>query len=125
MSILKQLVFKNNTAYGSVDLGTGGEQVIEEETEFDLGDLLDSEDKERRKKSTDLPPLAKHALVFMIVALKENWKVLIGHFSVDTFTSEERGNLIREALILLQEHDVVIKSITFNGTTINFESVEI
>lgn len=36
---IQQLVLKNNIAYGSVDLGIGGEQqVIEEESEFESGD---------------------------------------------------------------------------------------
>lgn len=45
-----------------------------------------------------LPP-AKDALVLMIVAIDDSWKIPVGYFLIDGLTGEERANVIKECLL--------------------------
>ncbi|VDO17384.1 unnamed protein product, partial [Brugia timori] len=112
MSIRKQLVVKNKDLYGPVNLGFHRERHEEELEEMEDGNADES----------TLPPLAKNALVFMLVALNDSWKVPCGYFFVNSLNGTERANLLRKAFDLLHEHGVIIPSLTFDGAAVNFSA---
>ena len=120
MSIREQLILKNGRAYGPVDLGFGSNEVKD-----DIIEQLNNEDEDvEEKESIPLPPLAKNALVFMLVSLKKKWKVPMGYFLIDSLNAEERGNLLKQALQLLHDSGVCVPSVTFDGTTTNYSMAE-
>ena len=59
----------------------------------------------------DSAPLAKDALVFMVVGINESWKVPVGYFFIDGLSGKERANLIK--ICLKELHDVGIDDISF------------
>ena len=78
MTLMKRIDYNGKICYGKVDLG--GIQC--------------------KKSGT----MASHALVYMIVALNEGWKIPIGHFHVNGLDGSERANLTR--LILTRCSDI-------------------
>jgi len=94
MCIKKHIeVDTQNNVFGYIDLGTG--------KHTDDGDDL---------------PLARNALVFLVVALNEYWKLPIAYFLIDGMTGAERGNLLTKAIELISETGANINSVTFDGT---------
>lgn len=45
------------------------------------------------KLDDDSLPVAKEALVFMVVALNSSWKMQVGYFLIDGLAANKRGNL--------------------------------
>ncbi|KAJ3591522.1 hypothetical protein NHX12_016280 [Muraenolepis orangiensis] len=45
-----------------------------------------------------LPP-AEDALVLMVVAIDDSWKIPVAYFLIDGLTGEERSNIIKECLL--------------------------
>lgn len=43
----------------------------------------------------DENPVAKNALVFMVVCMNGYWKLPIGYFLIDGLTGQERSNLLQ------------------------------
>lgn len=70
-------------------------------------------------EDTDSLPLAKEALVLMLVALNSNWKIPIGYFLINGMSGEEKANLVRTSLNIIHETDVIVKSLTFDGAGSN------
>lgn len=68
---------------------------------------------------------AKQALVFMIVAINESWKVPIGYFSIDSIDSQTKANLIQHCFCLLQECNIIVTNLTFDGSRTNFATVKV
>ena len=58
----------------------------------DLGDGFEAEDDEG--------PLAKEALVFMVVSQNSSWKVPCGYVFIAGLSGEEQANLVREDLTI-------------------------
>lgn len=54
-------------------------------------------------------PYATSALVFLLVAINDNFKVPMGYFLIDSLSGKERANLIRTALVLAEENGVYIQ----------------
>ncbi|KYN06873.1 THAP domain-containing protein 9 [Cyphomyrmex costatus] len=50
-----------------------------------------------------VPLTAKHALVFMLVALNGHWKLPIGYFLIDSLSGKERASLLEHCLQLVHE----------------------
>jgi len=94
MSIRKQLEWDESTCHGFVDLGT----------DADMAEGL----------------LATHALVFMLVALNDGWKIHCGYFFIDGLDGEERANLVRLCLDKCYDAGVQVGSITCDGPAPNF-----
>jgi hypothetical protein len=93
MSIRKHVEWDGKQFRGYVDVGTG----------------LDD----------DSIPEASEALVFMVVAVKSNWKVPCGYFLINGLSGEERKNLVKDCLCKLHEVGVKIVSLTFDGPSCN------
>lgn len=68
---------------------------------------------------TDTLPLAKEALVIMIVALNSNWKIPIGYFLLNGLSRSEKANLINTALTIVYDTGVLVKTLTFDGAASN------
>lgn len=64
-------------------------------------------------------PIAKEAIVFMIVSVNDNWKIPIGFFLINGLTAKERANLVKECLHFLSESEAEIVSLTFDGNASN------
>lgn len=65
--------------YGHIDLGTN--------STYDGDDI----------------PLAKNALVFLIVSMNGYWKLPIGYFLIDGLNEQERGKLLKIAIDLIND----------------------
>uniref|UniRef100_A0A0K2UGI9 DNA transposase THAP9like [Danio rerio] n=1 Tax=Lepeophtheirus salmonis TaxID=72036 RepID=A0A0K2UGI9_LEPSM len=94
MSIGKLIEFDGSKYHGYVDIETG-----------------DSDDS--------MPP-ATYALVLVVVAINENWKIPIANFMINGLSGEEKANIVQTALIKVHEVGVIIPSITWDGPSFNF-----
>lgn len=84
----------------------------------DLGDglLPETELKKRR--------LAKDAFVFMVINLKQRWKITVGYFLIASLTGKEKANLIRVCLEKLYDIGVVARVVTADGPSANLKMFE-
>ena len=65
-------------------------------------------------------PMAKEALVFLLVSLTEKWKVPVGYFLIDGLHGKERANLVQLCIEKLYAVGVLVVSFTFDGCSANF-----
>jgi hypothetical protein len=98
MSIRQKVEYNGNKFHGYVEVGTNCG--IDEDLEYNKIQ-------------------ATNALVFMAVALNESWKVPVGYFLIKSLTADERSNILKQCLILLEETGVKCHSITFDGAPVN------
>ena len=63
--------------------------------------------------------VATHALVFMVVAVNSTWKLPFAHFFTKTATSEDLANLVRLAIVYLNETGAVLMSLTMDNAATN------
>ena len=68
----------------------------------------------------DSNPVATEALVFMIVAFNDNWKIPVGYFSGKGLSGTEQVNLIIQCVSKLYDNGVVIVSLTCDGPSLHF-----
>lgn len=68
-------------------------------------------------------PLAKDALVFMVVALDDSWKILLGYFLVNGMEASATSSLIRNCLERLDEINVEVASLILDGPSQHFATV--
>ena len=78
----------------------------------DFGNSYENENVEK--------DIAKEALVFLINAVNDRWKIPVAYFLVDGLNSTEKTDILREVLIFISQVDVTICSVTFDGATSNF-----
>ena len=95
MAIKKQVQWDGKKFRGFVDLGNG----------IDNDDSL---------------PLARDALVLMVVSINSNWKVPCGYFFIDGLSGVERSNSVRICLKKLFDVGVKVVSLTCDGPSYNF-----
>lgn len=69
--------------------------------------------------------VATQALVFMLVALNENWKLPVGYFLTAGVNAETKSNLIKICLQKCHEVGVIVSSLTFDDCSANFGAAEI
>ncbi|KAH9632416.1 hypothetical protein HF086_010809 [Spodoptera exigua] len=62
---------------------------------------------------------AKEALVFLVTAINGAFKIPVGYFLVAGVTGEQRSNLVRQCLELLDETGIEVTSLTFDGCPAN------
>lgn len=77
----------------------------------DLGDDIDD----------DSSPMAKDALVFMVVNVNGSWKVPCAYFFVDVLSGAERANLIKVCIEHLSDVGVKVASLTCDGPSCHFK----
>ncbi|KAF0706885.1 THAP-type domain-containing protein, partial [Aphis craccivora] len=68
---------------------------------------------------SDEIPLAKNALVFLVVGMNGYWEVPVGYFLIDGLTGIERGKLLAKAIDLITETGANLHSVTFDGASVN------
>lgn len=100
IAIRKQKLFHNNQKLGSINFGAGPMQGEESET------------------------VATQALVFMLVALNENWKLPVGYFLTAGVTADKKANLIKMCLQKCHEVGAMVLNLTFDGCSANFGAAE-
>ncbi|KAB0798672.1 hypothetical protein PPYR_09665 [Photinus pyralis] len=98
MAIKKQIDFVAGKSWGYVDLGTGIED--------------------------DNPDCATEVLVLMVVAIDEHWKLPIAYFFITGLTGATKANVVKEALIKLNDVGVCITSLTADGPNANYTMME-
>ena len=68
--------------------------------------------------------IATNALVFLVVSVKESWKLAVSYFLVNKLTGPEKGNLVKICFQMLYQVGVHIVAITFDGDPANFKMCE-
>lgn len=68
---------------------------------------------------------AKEALVFLLVSVKGAWKWPIAYFLVNKTSSTILSELIKNVLILCNQYNLRVHSLTFDGDTTNCSAVNI
>ena len=71
----------------------------------------------------DSSPVAKDALVFMVVSVNASWKVPIAYFLIDGMNGCERANLVNVAIKKLSDVGVEVASLTCDGPSCHFSMV--
>lgn len=64
-------------------------------------------------------PIARHALVFMLVAINGHWKVPVAYFFIKSLNSQERASLLQKCLELIHYSGIIVRSLTFDGASVN------
>jgi hypothetical protein len=95
MAIREQLIWSEGRFIGGVNLG------IQED------------------ESNDSVPLANNAFVLIVVPINQHWKVSIGYFLIRSLNAQQRAKILKKAFFLLNEVNVHIHSITFDGLSSN------
>ena len=93
MAIRRQVEWDGSSYVGYIDLGSGVDD--------------------------DALPVAKEALVFLLVSVTERWKVPVGYFLIDGLHGDERANLLCTCLSRLHEVNANVVSVTFDGSSAN------
>ena len=68
----------------------------------------------------DSNPIAKDALVLMVVSVNGSWKIPCGYFFVDGLDGSERANLVKLCLEKLHDVGVIVTSLTCDGPSFHF-----
>ena len=71
-------------------------------------------------KDDDSAPIAKDALVFMVVGVSETWKVSVGYFFIDGLSGKERANLVKLCIKKLHDVGVEVISLICDGPSCHF-----
>ncbi|KAG6442831.1 hypothetical protein O3G_MSEX002540 [Manduca sexta] len=64
-------------------------------------------------------PLAKEALVFIITAINDTWKIPVGYFFINSITAQQKAILVLQCVSLLAETGANIVTLTFDGAATN------
>ncbi|KAI5633926.1 transposase protein domain-containing protein [Phthorimaea operculella] len=67
----------------------------------------------------DTAELCTQALVFLLVAINDKWKMPVAYFLVNGVTGEQRANLVRMCLSNCHDISVEVASMTFDGCPAN------
>ncbi|KAG8198909.1 hypothetical protein JTE90_015120 [Oedothorax gibbosus] len=59
--------------------------------------------------------IASNALIFMVVCLHCDWKILVAYFLINGISGDERANLVEECLKRLHESKIEVPSLTSMG----------
>ena len=95
MAIKKHVSWDGKRYRGYVDLGNGVED-------------------------DDSSPVAKDALVLMVVSVNGAWKIPCGYFFVDGLSGLERANLVKVCIHRLHDVGVIVVSLTCDGPACHF-----
>lgn len=64
-------------------------------------------------------PLAREALVIMLVALNSNWKIPIAYFLTNGLLGQEKANIVNLCLEAVHQTGAKVKTLTFDGASSN------
>lgn len=82
----------------------------------DIGTQIDESDNMQ---------LAKEAIVLMVVSIDSSWKLLIGYVVVNGMDSATTAGIISNALVLLNEINVRVLSVTLDGPADHFSAMKL
>ncbi|GLV43869.1 hypothetical protein CBL_11551 [Carabus blaptoides fortunei] len=97
MAIYSASHYDGSNYFGYIDMGTGIE--------------------------VDTNELAKSVLVFLLVAINENWKIPVAYFLCNTVKAVEKKTLVLNCIKLANDAGVKVVALTFDGTTTNLATV--
>ena len=92
--MLDEMAIRKHIQFGFVDVGNG--------------------------QQDDSAPMAKDALVLMVVSVNASWKIPVAYFLMDGMSGPERANVIRECLLRLHATGVQVVSLTCDGPSCHF-----
>ena len=72
----------------------------------------------------DSLPVARDALVFMVVSLNDRWKLPVGYFLIAGLGVSERRNLVMQGLEKLHSVGATVKSLTCDGASANLSMIK-
>ncbi|KFM69247.1 THAP domain-containing protein 9, partial [Stegodyphus mimosarum] len=72
----------------------------------------------------DCLPVAKEAIVFMLVCINKSWKLPVGYFLVDCISGLQLSNLVKQCLIVVEKTGIKVVSLTFDGAACNISMAE-
>ncbi|CAH2091914.1 unnamed protein product [Euphydryas editha] len=75
--------------------------------------------------TSDSEKFATEALVFQIVSLKEKFACPIAYFFIDKISAHVQSQLILTAIRMLSDINIVVRSLTADGTQVNIKTFEI
>jgi hypothetical protein len=64
--------------------------------------------------------IAKEALVFMVVAINDTWKIPVGYFLIQSITSDQKATLVTQCVDLILQCGMLVANITSDGCPANF-----
>ena len=70
-------------------------------------------------KGEDAENITSNVLVIMVVGLKSPWQKPIAYFLTNKTNSQIQAQIIKKAIILLYNENIIVKSLTFDGPTKN------
>eukprot|EP00794_Sanderia_malayensis_P009520 gene9520-10507_t len=79
----------------------------------------------RREIQDDSSPVAKDALVFMVVNINGSWKVPCAYFLIDGLSGAERANLVSLCIQRLSAVGVKVVSLTYDGPSCHFSMLSV
>ncbi|KAM7294814.1 hypothetical protein ISCGN_024319 [Ixodes scapularis] len=95
------------------------EMGIKRQTDWDGKEVVGYCDLGHGIIRNDCVTFAKHALVFLAVAVNRNWKIPLGYALIDGLDGNARANLVREYIIKLKDAGAKCISVTCDGTNCN------
>ncbi|KAM7286096.1 THAP domain-containing 9 [Ixodes scapularis] len=110
MSIRKHVQWDGKKMRGFVDVGIAG----------DNNENCDGGAEESSDTRKDVRPQATEALVLMVVALNDHWKVPCGYFLVHGMSGAEKANLVNICLMKLHDIGVIVCCLTCDGLQSNW-----
>uniref|UniRef100_A0A2A4JUC7 THAP-type domain-containing protein n=1 Tax=Heliothis virescens TaxID=7102 RepID=A0A2A4JUC7_HELVI len=75
--------------------------------------------------SNDSNQIATQAYVFLLVSVNESWKIPIAYFFINSFTAENKSNLIKIALSKCHTVGIKVISLTFDGCKTNLSAMKL
>lgn len=62
---------------------------------------------------------AREILVFMVTSVDENWKIPVAYYVINGLNVEKKKGLVESVLRALQDINVTVIGLTFDGTSTN------
>jgi hypothetical protein len=94
MSIRQHMQYDGKRMWGHINMGT---------------DLSDS----------DTLPLAREALVFIVVTLTASWKIPVAYFLINSLSGSDRAGLVQQCIEKLYDVGVQVVAVVCDGTACN------
>jgi len=68
--------------------------------------------------------MASEAMIFMLVAVNDHFRLPVEYFLITTLNSSQRAEMVRQCLSLTHETGAVVVSLTCDGLAANISTIE-